>query len=128
MMNNISVPSNRNFGIVFFLLFLIISLWPLINGDRIRIWAISASFVFLILGIINSKTLGPINKLWMKFGIFLGNIISPIVMTLIFFAVVFPTGFLTRMFGKDIMSLKFSKKNTYWIDKDNSNRNMKNQF
>jgi hypothetical protein len=128
-MNNIPVPSNRNFGIVFFLFFLIISLWPLINGNPIRIWAISVSLVFLILGILNSNILGPINKVWMKFGRFLGNIISPIVMTLIFFGVVFPTGFLMRMFCKDIMSLKFSKKkNTYWIDKDNSNNNMKNQF
>jgi polyferredoxin len=127
-MKNFKLPSNRSFGIVFFVVFLIIALWPFLKGDSLRFWSMAVSLIFLILGLINSKILTPLNKLWMKFGLLLGNIVSPIVMGIIFFGVVTPTGLLMKLFGKDILELKKNKKNTYWKKKDNLNNNMKNQF
>ncbi len=120
--------TNRSFGIVFFIVFLIISIWPLLSSNEIRIWSLIISFIFLILGIVNSKILAPLNKLWFKFGIFLGNIISPIVMGIIYFVVATPIAFLLRIFKKDVLGLKKTKKNSYWKIKDKYNTSMKNQF
>ena len=122
------IGSNRSFGIVFFVVFLIISLWPLLSGNEVRIWSLIVSIIFLILGFINSKILTPLNKLWFKFGIFLGNIISPIVMGIIYFVVVTPIALLLRVINKDVLSLKKTKKGSYWKNKDQYNSNMKNQF
>ena len=127
MQKNIKLPSNRNFGIVFFIVFLIIALWPLLKQNEIRIWSLIISFIFFVLGLINSKLLTPLNKIWFKFGILLGNIISPIVMGIVFFLVVTPTGLIMRLFRKDILKLK-NNKDSYWIDKDNTNSSMRNQF
>ena len=124
----IKVSSNRSFGIVFFVVFLIVALWPLKNNLDIRIWSLIISFIFLILGIFNSKLLSPLNKIWFKFGILLGKIISPIVMGLIFFTVVTPTAIILKIFKKDVLSLKKSKSNSYWKKKTNYKTGMKNQF
>jgi len=128
MQKNIKLPSNRNFGIVFFIVFLIIALWPLLKQSEIRIWSLIISFIFFVLGLINSKLLTPLNKLWFKFGILLGNIISPIVMGIVFFLVVTPTGLIMRFFRKDILKLKKNSSDSYWINKDNTNSSMRNQF
>ena len=128
MQQKIKLPSNRNFGIVFSIVFLIISLWPLLNQNDIRIWSLIISGIFLVLGIINSKLLSLLNKIWFKFGIFLGNFIAPIVMGIVYFMVVTPTGLIMKLFGKDSLNLKKNNKNTYWIKKDNSNSDLKNQF
>ena len=120
--------TNRSFGIVFFIVFLIISLWPLLNNDQVRYWALIVSILFLLLGIINSKVLTPLNKIWFKFGILLGKIVSPVVLAIIFFLVVTPTGLIMRMLGKDLLKLKKNKNKTYWIKKENNLSNMKNQF
>ncbi len=125
---NIKLPSNRNFGIVFFIVFLIIGLWPLLNQSELRIWSLIISLIFLVLGIINSKILTPLNKLWMKFGLLMGKIIAPIVMGIVFFLVVTPTGILLRLFGKDILMIRKNNSDTYWIKKNNTNNSMKNQF
>ena len=122
------IGSNRSFGIVFFVVFVIISLWPLLNSNEIRIWALIISIIFLILGVINSKILTPLNKLWFKFGIFLGNIISPIVMGIIYFAVVTPIALLLKVINKDVLSLKKTKQASYWKNKEKYNSSMKNQF
>ena len=127
-MDDIKIGSNRSFGIVFFVVFLIIATYPLINGDELRLWSLIISIIFLFLGLVNSKILNPFNKLWFKFGIFLGKIISPLVMGIIFFLVVTPIGFLMRMLKKDILNLKFNKSNSYWIDKTEPKSKMKNQF
>ncbi len=128
-MKNLKLPSNRNFGIVFFIFFFILSLWPLLNNGEILKLPLILSIIFLLLGIFNSKILTPLNRMWMKFGLLLGSIISPIVMGIIFFGIITPTGFILRIFKKDILMLKKNpKNNTYWIDKDNSNNDMKNQF
>ena len=128
MKQNIKLPSNRNFGIVFAIVFLIISLWPLLKQNEIRYWSLIISIIFLSLGLINSKLLLPLNKIWFKFGIFLGNFIAPIVMGVIYFFVVTPTGLIMKMLGKDLLNLKKSNKDSYWIKKDNSNSSFKNQF
>ena len=127
-MDDLKISSNRSFGIVFFIVFILIAFYPLINQGEIRIWSVLISLLFLILGIINSKILTPLNKVWFKFGIFLGKIISPIVMGLIFFLVVTPIAFLMRMLKKDLLNLKFNKNNSYWIKKTDSKSTMKNQF
>ena len=128
MQKNIKLPSNRNFGIVFFIVFLIIALWPLLKQNEIRIWSLIISFIFFVLGLINSNLLTPLNKLWFKFGILLGNIIAPIIMGIVFFLVVTPTGLIMRFFRKDILKLKKNSSNSYWINKDNTNSSMRNQF
>jgi hypothetical protein len=127
-MDDIKISSNRSFGIVFFIVFLLIAFYPLINQGEIRIWSVLISLLFLILGIINSKILTPLNKAWFKFGIFLGKIISPIVMGIIFFLVVTPIAFLMRMLKKDLLNLKFNKSSSYWIEKTDPKSTMKNQF
>ena len=128
MQQKIKLPSNRNFGIVFSIVFLIISLWPLLSQNDVRIWSLIISGIFLILGLINSKLLLPLNKIWFKFGILLGNFIAPIVMGIVYFMVVTPTGLIMRLLGKDLLNLKKNNKDTYWIEKDNSNNDLKNQF
>ena len=128
MQPKIKLPTNRNFGIVFFVVFLIIAIWPILNENDIRLWSLIISLIFLILGIANSKLLTPLNKIWFKFGIFLGNFIAPIVMGFIYFFVVTPTGLIMKILGKDLLNLKKNNKETYWIKKDNSNNNLKNQF
>tara|TARA_B100000579_G_C22332397_1_gene621163 strand:- start:97 stop:489 length:393 start_codon:yes stop_codon:yes gene_type:complete len=125
----IKISSNRSFGIVFFVIFAAIALWPLLNDENIRIWSLILSFIFLILGFLNSKILTPLNKLWIRFGILLGKIVSPIVMGVVYFGVVTPTGIIMRLFGKDILNLKINKnKSTYWLPKDKIKSKMKNQF
>ena len=128
-MDEIKLGSNRSFGIVFFIVFLLIAIYPLINQGEIRIWSLIISFLFLFFGLLNSKILTPLNKLWFRFGLFLGKIISPIIMAVIFFLVVTPIGLLMRLFGKDVLSLKLNKKKTsYWIEKVGPKSKMKNQF
>ena len=126
--NDIKLGSNRSFGIVFFLVFLIISLYPFINDGNLRIWLFIISIIFLILGILNSKILTPLNKIWFKFGLLLGKIISPVVMGTIFFIVVTPIGLILRLFQKDVLNLKFNNNKTYWIEKNGPKSKMKNQF
>ena len=127
-MDDIKIGSNRSFGIVFFVVFLIIATYPLINGDGLRLWSLIISIVFLFLGLLNSKILNPLNKLWFKFGIFLGKIISPLIMGIIFFLVVTPIGLIMRLLNKDLLNLKFNNNNTYWIEKTEPKSKMKNQF
>ena len=125
-MTNIS--SNRNFGIVFFLVFLLISIWPIIDGHSLRIWSLIISFTFLFLGLINSKILSPLNLLWIKLGEILGRIVAPLVMGIIYFIVVTPIGLFMRFIGKDILGKKFLKTQSYWIKREKNIGSMKRQF
>ena len=127
-MDDIKIGSNRSFGIVFFAVFLIIAIYPLINGDELRLWSLIISIFLLFLGLINSQILNPFNKLWFKFGIFLGKIISPLVMGIIFFLVVTPIGLLMRLLNKDLLNLRFNNNGSYWIEKTEPKSKMKNQF
>ena len=127
-MDDIKISSNRNFGIVFFIVFLLVAVYPILKGNDLRIWSLLISFAFLILGLINSKLLTPLNKLWFKFGLLLGKIITPLIMGFIFFIVVTPIGILMRLLGKDLLNLKYNEKKTYWIEKTGPKSKMKNQF
>ena len=123
------LPSNKNFGLVFFIIFLLIGLWPLLSKGEIRYWAVLISLIFLILGLVNSKALNPLNKIWFKFGILLGKFVSPLILGIIFFIVVTPTGVIMRVLRKDILNLKFDKnKESYWIKKKGPKSKMRNQF
>ena len=128
MKNKIEIGSNRSFGIVFFFVFLIIGLFPLKNGEGINYLLLFISIIFLFLGIIKSKFLTPLNKIWFKFGIILGYIISPIIMGLIFFMVVTPIAILLKILGKDELNLKKNNNKSYWIEKSKINSSLKNQF
>ena len=126
--NNIKISSNRSFGIVFFVVFLLISIYPLINDKEIRVWSLIISLFFLILGLINSNILTPLNKIWFRFGILLGSFVSPIVMGLVFFLVVTPISLLMKLFGKDVLNLKRNNSKSYWIEKSGPKSRMKDQF
>ena len=126
---SVKISSNRSFGSLFFIVFLAISLWPLISQGDLRLWAFILALIFFVLGILNSKFLTPLNKLWMKFGIFLGSIVSPFVMGVVFFMVVTPVGLIMRFLGKDLLRIKKSKfVSTYWISREKQNNTMKRQF
>ena len=125
---NIKRSSNKNFGIVFFIVFILIALWPLFNNETYRLWAVIIALIFLILGIIDSKFLTPLNILWFKFGLLLGKIVSPLVMGIIFFFVVTPIAMLMKVFNKDLLNLRYNNKNSYWIEKNEPKSKMKNQF
>ena len=124
----IKVSSNRSFGIVFFIVFFAIGIWPVFKGNDYKFWFLIVSLFFLILGILKPKLLAPLNKIWIKFGMFLGKIVSPIIMFIIFVFIVTPTGLLMKLFGKDLLNHKFNKKSkTYWqIRKKKTS--MKKQF
>ena len=127
-MDDIKISSNRSFGIVFFIFFLIIALYPLLNNQNIRLWSLIISMIFLILGLLNSNFLRPLNKIWFRFGLLLGKVVSPLIMSIIFFLVVTPIGIFMKVLGKDLINLKFNNKKTYWIEKSGPKSKMKNQF
>ena len=123
------VGSNKSFGIVFGIFFLIIFLWLLVKNGSLNYWFLSISIVFFILGFINSKILSPLNHIWAKFGFLLGKIISPLIMMIIFFGVVTPIGLFMKLLKKDLLSLKKNNDKTYWINKDDKAQSkMKNQY
>ena len=127
-MNIKNKSTNRSFGIVFCIVFLIISFWSFFDTAEIRYWSLIIAIIFFSLGLLNSKILTPLNSIWFKIGIFLGNFISPIVMAIIFFIVITPISLLLRLFNKDVLNLKNNKDKTYWIKKDGPKSKMKNQF
>ena len=125
----VNVPTNKNFGFVFAVVFFLIFIEPIIRGDELRYWSLIVSIVFLILGVTNSKLLTPLNKIWFHFGILLGKFISPIVMGIVFFLVITPISIFLKLFNKDILNIK-KKQNTksYWIKKSEQRTTMRNQF
>ncbi len=121
--------SNRSFGIIFFIVFLIIGLWPLRNSGNPNLYIMGISGIFLVLGILNSKILSPFKQVWIKLGELLGTIIAPIVMALVYFIVLTPISLIIRISGKDLLELKFLKKSeTYWIKRKKHLTSMKKQF
>ena len=127
-MDNVKLGSNKSFGIVFFVVFLLIGMYPLIHYENVRVWSLIISLIFLVLGFLNSSILTPLNLLWFKFGILLGKLISPIIMGFVFFLVVTPTGLIMRLFKKDLLKLKKNNAKSYWIERSINESNMKNQF
>ena len=127
-MDKVKIGSNRSFGIVFFIFFLIIGTYPIFFQGELKIWSLVVSIIFLLLGIINSRFLTPLNLLWFKFGMLLGRLVSPIVMGLVFFLVVTPTGIIMRILNKNLLRLKKKNVKTYWIERSSIKSDMKNQF
>ena len=128
MRDKISLGSNKSFGIVFSIFFSLIAIYVFYKFEKINYTLIFLSILFLVLGLRNSKILTPLNILWLKFGFLLGKFISPIVIGIIFFVVVTPTGLIMKLFKKDLLRLKKSKSNSYWIKRSNEGTNMKDQF
>ena len=120
--------NNKSFGILLFLVFFLIAIWPLTNEGQIRIWAIASSVIFLILVIFNSKILNPFKLIWIKFGEILGKIIAPLVMAFIYFLIITPIGLLMRLIGKDLLKIKLQNSQSYWIKREKKLGTMRRQF
>ena len=121
--------SPKSFGVVFSIVFLMVGLYPLINSEGVRAWALIVSSVFLLLAFVVPNALSQLNKLWFKFGMLLGSIIAPIVMALVYFLTVLPTGLIMRLLGKDLLKQKLDKNSkSYWIERNEPMGSMKNQF
>mgnify|MGYP001350602347 CR=1 FL=1 len=124
-----SKANNRAFGLLFFIVFLLISFWPLLKGESPIIYLFPIAILFLILGLINSKILTPLNRFWIKFGELLGRFIAPIVMAIVYFIILTPLSILVRLLGKDLLKVKFSNKvNSYWIKRIKDLGPMNKQF
>ena len=123
----IDVKSNITFGMLFLIFFLIIGFYPLKFGEPIKVWPVVLSLVFLIITIIKPNLFTFLNKLWIKFGILIGKIISPTVMSLVFFFVLIPIGIFVKILKKDVMSLKRGAP-SYWITRVDKVQSMKKQF
>ena len=124
----LKMSSNKSFGVVFSLFFFIISFYPTLNDEEIKIWSLIICLILLLISFIYPKILRPFNKIWFKFGILLGAIISPIVMGFVFFMVVTPTSLIMKLLGKDLLNLKKNNKDSYWIENTTIKSKMKNQF
>jgi hypothetical protein len=121
--------SETSFGVVFSIVFLIFSLYPLINSEGLRIWALVVSCIFFFIAFVAPKALVLPNKIWFKFGLLLGSIVAPIVMILVYFVTVLPTGLIMRLLGKDLLMQKLDKNTkSYWIERSEPMGSMKNQF
>ena len=123
-----SINSNKSFGILFFVVFFLYGIWPILSSNEIRIWSLSMGIIFLILGLLNSKLLTPFHNLWIKLGTLLGRIVSPIVMFLVYFVFITPLAVIIRLFGKDLLRKKFNKSPSYWIRRGKNIGTMKKQF
>ena len=120
---------NRSFGLLFFIVFLALALWPLTKNNETNIYLLLISLIFLILGLLNSRTLSPLNKIWIKFGEILGKIVAPIVMAVVYFVILTPISLIVRIFGKDLLGIKFrSNLKTYWIKRKKDLGTMDKQF
>ena len=120
--------SEKSFGVTFSVLFFLIGIWPLLSLEEIRIWSLTLSIIFLALAFFQPKLLKPLNYSWIKLGEVLGTIIAPLIMALVFFIILTPTSFIVRIMGKDLLRLKFSKKNTYWLKRSKNITTMDKQF
>jgi len=121
--------TEKSFGVIFSIVFLIVSLYPLINSEGLRIWALVISTVFFLIAFVAPKILVLPNKLWFKFGLILGSIVAPIVIALVYFVTVVPTGIIMRLLGKDLLMQKLDKNTkSYWIERKEKMGSMKNQF
>ena len=122
------ISSNRSFGILFGIIFAVIAFWPLKSVGEIRVWSLAVASIFLLLGLINSKLLYPLNFVWVKFGELIGKVVAPLVMALIFFIILTPIGLFLRLIGKDLLNIKLNQNKTYWIKRDKEPGPMKRQF
>ena len=117
--HHVKASSNRAFGWVFTAVFLVIGVWPLVHGQPPRWWSLIVAAVFLVVTVGAPALLAPLNKLWLRFGLLLNRVISPVVLGFMFYVVVTPMGALMRWLGKDSMRLnRDDKDGSYWIRRD----------
>jgi len=111
--------SDRFFGLVFTVFFLIVAVWPLLHGKSLRPLGFVAAGIFLTLALTVPVLLAPLNRLWTKFGLLLHRITSPIILGIMFFGVITPIGLLMRLAGKDLLRTKFDRNaDSYWIKRE----------
>ncbi len=122
------ISSNKSFGILFFIVFLLIAIWPVFKSDPLRVWSIVLAFIFLIVGLFKPNLLTPLNKAWVKLGMLIGKFVAPIIMAMIYFIILTPIGILMRLIGKDLLNTKITKQNSYWIKREKNIGTMKRQF
>ena len=122
------ISSEKSFGFLFTIVFSLISFWPMFYGGNIRIWALVISAIFLMISLTRPVVLKPLNRSWVSFGILLGNVISPLVMVVIFFLIITPIGLFMKIIGKDLLNKRFNKNRSYWINKDKNAGSMRKQF
>ena len=120
--------SNKSFGILFFVVFFLYGIWPIVRSNEIRFWSILLGIIFLALGLLNSNILSPLNRYWVKFGELLGKIISPVVMAFVYFIIITPLAIIVRLLGKDLLKTKFNKSSSYWMKRLKNIGSMKKQF
>lgn len=130
--SDVVMGSERSFGLVFAFVFAVIGLWPLWKTGQVRIWAFVISAIFLGLALVIPAVLKPLNTIWFKFGLLLGRVMTPIVMSLVYGLTVVPIGLLLRALGKDLLRLEPQPDApSYWIKRDENGPakgSMKNQF
>jgi hypothetical protein len=129
--SEIELPSNRKFGFFFTFVFAVVAAYFYYSSNVS--WAyvfIGAASIFLLVTLIKSDALLPLNKLWMRFGLLLGMIVSPIVLGIIFFGLFTPIAVLMRLSGRDELRLKFSHKVSHWITRSEpiKSESFKHQF
>ena len=122
------IENNKSFGVLFFAVFLLIAIWPIIDDGSLRVWSAVISILFLLLGLTNSKVLTPLKKGWIKLGEILGKVIAPIIMGFIYFIIITPIGIFMRLIGKDLLNIKYNKNKSYWIKRAKNVGTMKRQF
>ena len=125
----VKIGSERGFGLVFFCFFSIVAAWPLVSGETPRLWALAVALIFVVLALVRPAVLTPLNKIWFRFGLLLGKIVTPIVMSLVFFLTVLPTGVIMRLLGKDLLNRKIDRSApSYWVKREDPVGSMHNQF
>ena len=121
--------SEKSFGIVFSIVFFIIGLYPLVDGQGMRLWSVGIAIIFVIVSYSRPKVLSVPNRLWLRLGMILGAVVSPVVMALVYFLTVVPIGMFMKVLGKDLLRKKLDKNaNSYWIKRDQAVGSMKYQF
>ena len=120
--------SEKSFGIIFAFLFFLYGIWPLLSATEIRVWSVIVAVVFLALAFLKPKILKSLNRYWIKLGEILGKIIAPLIMALVFFIIVTPISFIVRILGKDLLNLKFTNENSYWLKRSKNVTTMDKQF
>lgn len=127
--DEVKMGSERGFGLVFFGFFMIVAAFPMLSGGQPRIWAGAIGLVFAALAVLKPSVLAPLNRLWFRFGLLLGKIVAPVVLSILFFLTVVPTGAIMRLLGKDLLRMKLDRSaSSYWIERETPVGSMRNQF
>ena len=110
--------TDRAFGLIFAAVFSAIAGWPLLSGGTPHWWALVLALVFGMVAFVHPALLAPLNRLWLRFGLLLNKITSPVIMGLLFYGVMTPYAYILRWLGKDLLRLRFDPSaESYWIER-----------